>query len=198
MSTEKEAQQHLYARLSLDPSAEDSLAKIARLIPHGSTVLDVGCAVGVLGQYLTEQQGCSVDGIEGNAEAAKIAQPFYRRITVTDLESADLRHLLEGVRYDRIVCADVLEHLRDPGQVLQRLKDHLTPDGKILISIPNIGHIGVFLELLSGDFRYREEGLLDKTHLRFFTRKSFLRLLADHGFTEQIVDRTLQIQARWK
>ncbi|MBU2785106.1 glycosyltransferase [Acidithiobacillus ferriphilus] len=191
MSTGKEAQQHLYSRLPLNLSAEDSLAKIARRIPHGSTVLDVGCAVGVLGQYLTEQQGCSVDGIEGNAEAAKIAQPFYRRIMVTDLESADLRYLLEGVRYDRIVCADVLEHLRDPGQVLQRLKDHLTPDGKILISIPNIGHIGVFLELLSGDFRYREEGLLDKTHLRFFTRKSFLRLLADHGFTGQIVDRTV-------
>ncbi len=191
MSTEKEAQQHLYSRLPLDPSAEDSLAKVARLIPHGSTVLDVGCAVGVLGQYLTEQQGCSVDGIEGNAEAAKIAQPFYRRIMVTDLESADLGYLLEGGRYDRIVCADVLEHLRDPGRVLQRLKDHLTSDGKILISIPNIGHIGVFLELLSGDFRYREEGLLDKTHLRFFTRKSFLRLLADHGFTGQVVDRTV-------
>ncbi|MBU2767204.1 class I SAM-dependent methyltransferase [Acidithiobacillus ferrivorans] len=149
MSTEKEAQQHLYSRLPLDLSAEDSLAKIARRIPHGSTVLDVGCAVGVLGQYLTEQQGCSVDGIEGNAEAAKIAQPFYRRIMVTDLESADLGYLLEGVRYDRIVCADVLEHLRDPGQVLQRLKDHLTSDGKILISIPNIGHVGVFLELLT-------------------------------------------------
>ena len=191
MNTEKETQQHLYSRPPLDPNAEDSLAKIARRIPHGSTVLDVGCAVGVLGQYLTEQQGCNVDGIEGNAEAAKIAQPFYRRIMVTDLESADLRQLLEGIRYDRIVCADVLEHLRDPGQVLQRLKGHLTPDGKILISIPNIGHISVFLELLSGDFRYREEGLLDRTHLRFFTRKSFLRLLTDHGSTGQVVDRTV-------
>ena len=191
MNTEEEAQQHLYSRPPLDPSAEDSLAKIARRIPHGSTVLDVGCAVGVLGQHLTEQQGCNVDGIEGNAEAAKIARPFYRRIMVTDLESADLRQLLEGTRYDRIVCADVLEHLRDPGQVLQRLKDHLTPDGKILISIPNIGHIGVFLELLSGDFRYREEGLLDRTHLRFFTRRSFLRLLAENGLSGQVVDRTI-------
>ncbi len=191
MNTEEEAQQHLYSRPPLDPSAEDSLAKIARRIPHGSTVLDVGCAVGVLGQYLTEQQDCNVDGIEMNADAAEIARPFYRRIMVTDLESADLRYLLEGARYDRIVCADVLEHLRDPGQVLQRLKDHLTPDGKILISIPNIGHIGVFLELLSGDFRYREEGLLDRTHLRFFTRKSFLRLLIENGFSGQIVDRTV-------
>ncbi|MDA8151235.1 MAG: glycosyltransferase [Acidithiobacillus sp.] len=191
MTTETETQQHLYSRPPLDPNAEDSLAKIARRIPHDSTVLDVGCAVGVLGQYLTEQQNCSVDGIEGNVEAAKIARPFYRRIMVTDLESADLRQLLEEARYDRIVCADVLEHLRDPGQVLQRLKDHLTPDGKILISIPNIGHIGVFLELLSGDFRYREEGLLDRTHLRFFTRRSFLYLLAENGFAGQIVDRTI-------
>ena len=191
MTTETGTQQHLYSRPPLDPNAEDSLAKIARRIPHDSTVLDVGCAVGVLGQYLTEQQNCSVDGIEGNVEAAKIARPFYRRIMVTDLESADLRQLMEGARYDRIVCADVLEHLRDPGQVLQRLKDHLTPDGKILISIPNIGHIGVFLELLSGDFRYREEGLLDRTHLRFFTRRSFLYLLAENGFAGQVVDRTI-------
>ena len=112
MTTETGTQQHLYSRPPLDPNAEDSLAKIARRIPHDSTVLDVGCAVGVLGQYLTEQQNCSVDGIEGNVEAAKIARPFYRRIMVTDLESADLRQLMEGARYDRIVCADVLEHLR--------------------------------------------------------------------------------------
>ncbi|MHB1883267.1 MAG: class I SAM-dependent methyltransferase, partial [Acidithiobacillus sp.] len=191
MTTEKEARQHLYSRPPLDPNAEDSLAKIARRIPRGSTVLDVGCAVGMLGQYLTEHQGCSVDGIEGNAEAAEIARPFYRRIAVTDLESAVLRDVLEGVRYDRIVCADVLEHLRDPGQVLCQLSDLLTPSGKLLVSIPNVGHLGVFLELLSGDFRYREEGLLDQTHLRFFTQRSFLRLLAESGFSGQVVDRTI-------
>ncbi|MEY2333317.1 glycosyltransferase [Acidithiobacillus ferrianus] len=191
MSTEKEVQQHLYSRPPLDPNAEDSLAKIARRIPHGSTVLDVGCAVGVLGQYLTEQQGCNVDGIEGNAEAAEIARPFYRRIMITDLESADLRQLLEGIRYDRIVCADVLEHLRDPGQLLRQFSDLLTPGGKVIISIPNIAHVGVFLELLSGDFRYRDEGLLDRTHLRFFTRRSFLCFLAENGFSGQVVDRTI-------
>ena len=191
MTTEKEARQHLYSRPPLDPNGEDSLAKIARRIPRGSTVLDVGCAVGMLGQYLTEHQGCSVDGIEGNTEAAEIARPFYRRIAVTDLESAVLRDVLEGVRYDRIVCADVLEHLRDPGQVLCQLSDLLAPGGKLLISIPNIAHVGVFLELLSGDFRYREEGLLDRTHLRFFTRRSFLCFLAENGFAGQIVDRTI-------
>ena len=189
MITEKATRKHLYSRPPLDPNVENSLVKIARRIPHGSTVLDVGCAVGMLGQYLTEHQGCSVDGIEGNAEAAEIARPFYRRVAVTDLESAVLRDVWEGVRYDRIVCADVLEHLRDPGQVLCQLSDLLAPSGKLLISIPNIAHVGVFLELLSGDFRYREEGLLDRTHLRFFTRRSFLYFLAENGFAGQIVDR---------
>ena len=190
MTTEKEARQHLYSRPSLNPNGEDSLAKIARQITPGTVVLDVGCAVGELGRYLTEQKHCVVDGIEANPDAAAMARSFNRQVWEADLETASLVELEEEFRYQYIVCADVLEHLRDPGKVLQRLKDLLTPDGKILISIPNIGHIGIFLELLSGDFRYREEGLLDRTHLRFFTRRSFLHLLAENGFVGQIVDRT--------
>ena len=191
MTTEKEVQQHLYSRPPLDPNGEDSLAKIARQITPGTVVLDVGCAVGELGRYLSEQKHCVVDGIEANPDAATMARSFNRQVWEADLETASLVELLGEFRYQYIVCADVLEHLRDPGQVLQRLKDLLTPDGKILISIPNIGHIGVFLELLSGDFRYREEGLLDRTHLRFFTRRSFLHLLTENGFAGQIVDRTI-------
>ena len=191
MTDEKEARQHLYARPPLDPNGEDSLAKIARQITTDTAVLDIGCAVGALGRYLTEQKHCVVDGIEANPDAAAIARSSYRRVWEADLETASLAELLGESRYQYIVCADVLEHLRDPGQLLRQIANFLAPGGKLLVSIPNIGHIGVFLELLSGDFRYREEGLLDRTHLRFFTRRSFLYLLAENGFAGQIVDRTI-------
>ncbi|MHB1479482.1 MAG: glycosyltransferase [Acidithiobacillus ferrooxidans] len=191
MTAEKEARQHLYSRPPLDPNAEDSLAKIARQITSGAAVLDIGCAVGELGRYLTEQKHCVVDGIEANPDAAAIARSSYRRVWEADLETASMEELLGESRYQYIVCADVLEHLRDPGQLLRQIANFLAPSGKLLVSIPNIAHVGVFLELLSGDFRYREEGLLDRTHLRFFTRRSFLYFLADNGFAGQVVDRTI-------
>jgi GT2 family glycosyltransferase/2-polyprenyl-3-methyl-5-hydroxy-6-metoxy-1,4-benzoquinol methylase len=191
MTTEKEARQHLYSRPPLDPNGNDSLAKIACQIVPGAVVLDIGCAVGELGRYLTEQKHCVVDGIEANPDAAAIARRFYRQVWEVDLETASLAELLGESRYQYIVCADVLEHLRDPGQLLRRIANFLTPGGKLLISIPNVGHLGVFLGLLSGDFRYREEGLLDQTHLRFFTQRSFLRLLAENGFSGRVVDRTI-------
>lgn len=191
MKIQKEMHQRIYSRPSLDPTTEDSLAKIAHHVPGGSTVLDVGCATGALGRHLIEHKGCHVDGIEGNAEAAELARPFYHRLVVTDLESVDFGDVLGAELYDRIICADVLEHLRYPGETLEGLRNHLAPGGKILISIPNFGHIGLLLELLSGDLRYRDQGLLDKTHLRFFTRKSFLRLLTDHGFTGRVIDSTV-------
>ncbi|MGC9217505.1 class I SAM-dependent methyltransferase, partial [Acidithiobacillus sp.] len=191
MTTKKEARQHLYSRSPLDPNGNDSLAKIACQIVPGAVVLDIGCAVGELGRYLAEQKHCVVDGIEANPDAAAIARRFYRQVWEIDLEIASLADLLGESRYQYIVCADVLEHLRDPGQLLRQIANFLTPSGKLLVSIPNVGHLGVFLELLSGDFRYREEGLLDQTHLRFFTQRSFLRLLAENGFSGRVVDRTI-------
>ena len=183
--------QHLYSRDPVDPTAEDSLGKIARRIPSGSTVLDLGCAVGALGRYLTQANQCIVDGIEANCEAASIAEPYYRQVFTFDLESDEFKDALTDRRYDVIVCADVLEHLRDPGALLAALTPYLEPGGQFLISIPNVSHIGVVMELLDGDFRYREEGILDATHLRFFTRQSFLRMLNDHGLHGVIVDTTL-------
>ncbi len=191
MTTKKEARQQLYSRPPLDPNGEDSLAKIARRITPGAAVLDIGCAVGELGRYLTEQKHCVVDGIEANPDAAAIARSFNRQVWEADLETAPLAEPLGESRYQYIVCADVLEHLRNPGQLLRQIANFLTPSGKLLVSIPNVGHLGVFLELLSGDFRYREEGLLDQTHLRFFTQRSFLRLLAESGFSGRVVDRTI-------
>lgn len=182
---------HVYNRPPIDPQGQDSLAKIARRIQPGSLVLDVGCGVGTLGKYLSESLHCVVDGIDANHIELEAARPFYRHLWEWDLEREHLPRNLQKLRYDYIVCADILEHLREPGRLLQLLQDLLIPEGRFLISIPNVGHIGVVLELLDGDFRYRPEGLLDQTHIRFFTRQSFLRFLDDHGFSGSIVDQTI-------
>ena len=182
-------QNHIYSRNALDPNANDSLAKIARIVTSGCTVLDIGCATGSLGQYLWREKHCLVDGIEVNTFAAAVARPHYRMLWEIDVESDQLEVALGGRFYDFVICADVLEHLRDPSRVLQRLSQCLLPSGSLIISIPNVGYMGVLMEIMSGDFRYRERGLLDETHLRFYTGKSFLRLLGTNGYRGQIVDR---------
>ncbi|ADE16654.1 glycosyl transferase family 2 [Nitrosococcus halophilus Nc 4] len=200
------SESHLYAR-ELDPQGDDSLAKIARLIRPHTQVLDLGTGPGVLGKYLSTALNCIVDGVEFSPEQAQLAEPFYRDLRIADLEKVQLRTLFpnrfagsesghpeniqkggEHYRYDYIVCADVLEHLKNPGAVVSQLPPLLRPNGRILLSIPNIAHAGVIAELLAGEFRYRPEGLLDVTHLRFFTRKSLLEFLNRHDLAPLSVE----------
>jgi GT2 family glycosyltransferase/2-polyprenyl-3-methyl-5-hydroxy-6-metoxy-1,4-benzoquinol methylase len=174
------------ARLRYDRSplleGNDSLSEIARLVNPGSTVLDLGAATGKLGVYLRGHKDCVVDGVELDAAAAQIARPHYRTLLQVDLEKVQLGEQLPAHSYDAIVCADVLEHLRDPGRILEQLAPLLAAGGRVLISVPNIGYAGVVAELLGGEFKYRPTGLLDSTHLRFFTRRSLLDFLDRHGF----------------
>src|SRR6266850_1006961 len=161
---------------------EDSLSEIARLIAPGATVLDLGAATGKLGAYLRERKGCTCDGVELEPKAAAIARLHYRTLLELDLEQARLAELFPGGAYDAIVCADVLEHLRDPGRILDQLPELLAPGGRVLLSIPNVGYAGVIAGLLHGQFEYRPTGLLDDTHVRFFTRSSLLQLIGKRGF----------------
>lgn len=174
------SEQHLYTR-SFDPDGQDSLAKIVRLMRAGTRVLDLGTGPGILGKYLSERLSCRVDGIEYNPLAAEVAAPHYDKLVVADLEKSSLSELFPESRYDYIVCADVLEHLSEPGRIVDQLASLLRPGGRVLISIPNVAYVGVIADLLAGEFLYRPEGLLDETHLRFFTRRSLLDFLAKHG-----------------
>ncbi len=178
---------HIYHR-SFDPQGQTSLAKVARLIRPGATVLDLGPGPGTLGRHLQQVLGCTVDGVELMAEQVEIAAPYYRKLICADLSSVSLATHFAAGSYDYIVCADVLEHLAEPGRVLDQLAALLHPDGKLLISIPNIAYVGFFSDLLTGDFAYRVEGLLDSTHLRFFTRRSLHEFLRKFGFAAQAVD----------
>jgi len=147
---------------------------------EGTAVLDVGCGEGGLGRLLKEK-GCSrIYGIEPVTDAARIAETAYDRIFNCDVESA-MESLPEDL-FDIIVCADVLEHLKDPWEILERLKKNLKRNGAVVASIPNIRNGRVIGRLLRGEFGYDKEGILDKTHLRFFTFNGIIRLFGDCGY----------------
>jgi 2-polyprenyl-3-methyl-5-hydroxy-6-metoxy-1,4-benzoquinol methylase len=172
---------HRYNR-DLDNEGGWSLARLARWVPERATVLELGPASGYFTRHLSEVRGCIVDAIELDPEMAELARPWCRHLIVGDLETLRLKDSLPaGSSYQTIVAADVLEHLRDPGEILLQLKELLAPNGQILISVPNVAYAGLVADLIAGEFIYRDEGLLDRTHLRFFTRGSLAALLREAG-----------------
>lgn len=171
---------HVYHRLILSDE-RDSLSVIAEKISPNSTVLDLGMGAGALGKHLAQLSECIVDGVTINADEALLAKPYYRRVAVADLDQINLSEFFETT-YDFVVCADVLEHLKNPENILKSIRNILKSDGKLITSIPNAGYCGLCAELIAGDFRYRPEGLLDHTHLRFFTRLSLDRFFHENDW----------------
>jgi len=179
---------HVYLR-SIREDERTSLSVLAGLVAPGASVLDLGCGSGALGQYLLETRHCTCDGLTWSEAEAQHARPHYRQVVVADLETCDLLATFTARHYDTIVCADVLEHLRAPERVLAACRQLLKPaTGRLLVSVPNAGYAGLVAELLQGEFRYREEGLLDRTHLRFFTRRSLARFLGEQCWAVQQID----------
>jgi 2-polyprenyl-3-methyl-5-hydroxy-6-metoxy-1,4-benzoquinol methylase len=155
-------------------------------VEPGSLVLDIGTADGSVAQRLADR-GCRVIGIEIDGKAAQAAERACERVIVGDVEKLDLAEALEGARFDFVLLLDVLEHLREPMKTLTAAAQRLKPGGRMIVSVPNITHAAVRLQLLSGRFQYTDSGLLDRTHLHFFDRASFEQLLAEAGAA--IVDR---------
>ncbi len=158
-------------------------------------MLDLGCGSGAIGRYLHgqfkdlspsgESQGVVIDGLTISADEAQLAASHYRRVEVADLDAVHLPDLFEAGGYDIIICADVLEHIRQAGRILQECKQLLAPGGRVLLSIPNVAYSGLIAELMAGEFLYRPEGLLDETHVHFYTRQSLQRFLAEQGWTSE-------------
>jgi 2-polyprenyl-3-methyl-5-hydroxy-6-metoxy-1,4-benzoquinol methylase len=173
-----------YAALVAAHGLSASHRLVLEEIPDGARVLDVGCATGYLAAELT-RRGCVVDGIEYDPVAAEQARAHCREVVTGDLEAPPLRaaveRMLAGARPDVVVCADVLEHLRDPWAVLAWLGTLLAPGGRAVISVPNIAHWTARRALLRGRFDYADYGLFDRTHLRFFTRASAAELARRAG-----------------
>jgi len=144
-------------------------------------VLEVGPATGYVTEALKER-GCRVVAIEIDPVAAELAAGFCERMLIGDIETLDLDRLLKGELFDVIMFGDVLEHLVDPGRVLHDVGRFLKPSGRLVVSVPNVAHGSIRLGLLNGRFDYVDTGLLDRTHLRFFTKDSFEALLRTAGF----------------
>lgn len=178
---------HVYKR-DVDSGSGDSLALVAGHVTGGSRVLELGVATGYFSRYLKEELGCSVDGVELEAAMAAEAAPHCGKMLVGDLAEERLVDHFEPGAYDFVICADVLEHLYSPEAVLGQLPELLTPDGRVIVSIPNVAYAGVILDLIAGGFQYRDEGILDRTHIRFFTRGSFEGLLSTQGFAVESVE----------
>ncbi len=172
----------------VDPDAPNNAhAFLINMVGTGQRVLEVGCSAG----HVTEQlvsRGNRVVGVEVDVEAAESARQVADRVWVHDLDSSPLS-AVETETFDVIALGDVLEHFRDPAATLRDLVTMLEPDGRLVISVPHVGFIDVRLMLLQGRWVYEEVGLLDRTHLRWFTRESLRELLADAGFTAARVER---------
>jgi len=158
---------------------------LINLTGFNKNVLEIGTSTGYISKIL-KNRGNTVVGIEIDHEAGIIAQQNCDRMIIGDIETLDLEKKLEPASFDVILCGDVLEHLKMPGQILKKLHTFLKPEGYLVVSLPNFCHGDVLLNLLYGDFRYTPMGLLDETHLRFFGLKNIYTLFAKCGY--QIAD----------
>lgn len=151
-------------------------------VPEGARrLLEIGCGAGDFGAALKKLRTVEIVGVELMESAAQAARQHLDKVIAADIQCEDLN--LPEHSFDCLICNDVLEHLIDPWTVLARLRRYLKPDGWLVASIPNVRHHKVVRRLIwPGEWKYEESGILDRTHLRFFTRKSARELVEAGGF----------------
>jgi 2-polyprenyl-3-methyl-5-hydroxy-6-metoxy-1,4-benzoquinol methylase len=156
--------------------------EMQELVPSTSkSILDVGCGEGLFGLGLKQKNGCEVWGIEPDTEAAATAGKNLDKVFNNDFENAI--QFLENKKFDTICFNDVLEHMPDPWQCLRQARNLLSNNGTIIASLPNVLYYHTFFNILiDKDWKYEQEGIMDKTHLRWFTQKSLRRMFEDCGY----------------
>ncbi len=170
--------------------------QIASFIDPGSHVFDIGCGEGQLAAILTDK-GCQVDGMDIKLDRVSDSRHHYKNLLEGNIETFDFnRH---ARKYDVVVFSDVLEHLQSPEKVLQQATLLLKDKGKAVISLPNVAYYSNRLALLFGRWEYQDEGILDRTHLRFFTLVTGRELVESCGYVvREMVAELPVIPARWK
>ncbi len=169
----------------LDIETRNSLSLIISRIQQNSTVLEFGPANGRMTKYLKQVLNCKVYAVEIDKDAAKDAEVYCEEILVDNVETYTWVEKYRTQQFDYIVFADVLEHLYYPEKALKESISLLKENGSILISVPNIAHNAIIMELLNDQFTYRDVGLLDNTHIRFFTKNTLEQLIYNCGLSIQ-------------
>lgn len=183
---DKDAYEGLYEHKNSDYFKGLNVKLFQKISPNSSTILEVGCSEGKLGAYIQQRYKAKVYGIELFPEAAVQAKQKLTDVIIGDIEKIDLPYPEQF--FDHIIFGDVLEHLKNPWAVLEKLKPYLKKDGTILACIPHIGHISSLIELIAGNWNYTKNGILDQTHLRFFTRSTILELFNSAGYDIKEID----------
>ncbi|HEX2973377.1 MAG TPA: methyltransferase domain-containing protein [Tepidisphaeraceae bacterium] len=184
----------LHYRLHKDPqSSHQQIARLLKDLRPGLT-LDVGAAQGFLGRLLRDSN-LTIDAIEPQTQWAEHAKPFYRNVYAATVEQAKL----PSKAYNAIVCADVLEHLVDPVGMLGQLRRAAADDAAFIISLPNVAHLAVRMMLLAGQFPQMDRGILDRTHLHFYTRDTASDMLHQAGLKiERVFATGVPLDELWR
>lgn len=172
--------------------------EMMKYIPdNAGTILDIGCGEGVFSQELKKRTNREVWGIEIIAQCAEKAKERLDRVMVGDIEIDDFD--LPSDYFDCIICNDVLEHFKDPWSILRRLKNNLKKNGYVIASIPNVRYYkNIKALLLRKEWEYASAGILDFTHLRFFTQKSILSMFDDCGYSVITIEGINPMLLSWK
>ena len=167
---------------------------ILPFVPDGvRDVLEVGCARGLTGELIKQQRGCQVTGVELNPEVAKDAARRLDRVIVGDIEELEI----DGP-FDAVVATELFEHLNYPETFLENMRRLIRPGGRIVLSVPNVGHYSILEDLMAGRWDYLPIGLLCYTHFRFFTRATLASWLERLGFSHyEIVAQTTELPERF-
>lgn len=176
-----------YKKISLDNLGKHNINRLLiEKIPFSSFVLDIGCGAGSMGEYLIKNKNCKVYGIEQRKDEFCIAKNKLTKVINANIENDEtINKILEKTKkkkFDVVIASSVIEHMAYPDKFLKKIKKVIKNKGLIIITTPNIAHWSTRMSLLKGNFDYSEYGILDNTHLHFFTIKTFKNLFKKNGF----------------
>ena len=168
-------------RFAVDPNSDTAAANVLRLVGRDKDVLEIGAGPGSIARPLTELNDCRVSAVEIDEKCVEILRGFCEHVWRRDLNDLAWADDVPAGAYDNIVIADVLEHIVDPWTTLRRAAAFLKPEGSIVVSIPHASHASILGCLLANDFHYNDWGLLDRTHIRFFSMRNIQALFEGAG-----------------
>lgn len=168
-------------RFAVDPDSDTAAANVLRFVGRDKTVLEIGAGPGSISRPLREVNGCRMSAVELDEKSVEILKGFCQNVWRRDLNDPNWMDGIPEGAFDTVVIADVLEHIIDPWGALRRAAIFLKPGGSIVVSIPHASHAAILACLLNNDFDYRDWGLLDRTHIRFFSMKNLQALFEGAG-----------------